>query len=233
MKIAYRIVTPILAVGAVVMGVFLKLFHFTIGNADQQIQNIVNIAENLIKSFSTKYEYSVFEIIKMAVGGTPNAKAEVSFAEVVKPIMSNLIAFAVLFAIVLLVLIAIAVVSSLANSKKKRNTVIIMSAVGLAVSFACIIVSNGAFTKIINGDVNLTDLVSLFSENALMTLATALISITEASLSAGFYAVFGIYMLIIIWTIFSNYLISSPIQRTTKAYKRKKPMKSLRAIIHR
>lgn len=233
MKIAYRIVTPILAVGAVVMGVFLKLFHFTIGNADQQIQNIVNIAENLIKSFSTKYEYSVFEIIKMAVGGTPNAKAEVSFAEVVKPIMSNLIAFAVLFAIVLLVLIAIAVVSSLANSKKKRNTVIIMSAVGLVVSFACIIVSNGAFTKIINGDVNLTDLVSLFSENALMTLATALISITEASLSAGFYAVFGIYMLIIIWTIFSNYLISSPIQRTTKAYKRKKPMKSLRAIIHR
>lgn len=233
MKIAYRIVTPILAVGAVVMGVFLKLFHFTIGNADQQIQNIVNIAENLIKSFSTKYEYSVFEIIKMAVGGTPNAKAEVSFAEVVKPIMSNLIAFAVLFAIVLLVLIAIAVVSSLANSKKKRNTVIIMSAVGLVVSFACIIVSNGAFTKIINGDVNLTDLVSLFSENALMTLATALISITEASLSAGFYAVFGIYMLIIIWTIFSNYLISSPIQRTTKSYKRKKPMKSLRAIIHR
>ena len=28
MKIAYRIITPIFAVGAVVMGLFLKLFYF-------------------------------------------------------------------------------------------------------------------------------------------------------------------------------------------------------------
>ena len=233
MKTVYRIVTPILAVGSIAMGVFLKLFHFTIGNADDQIQSIVNLAENLIKSFTTKYEYSVFEIIKMAVNGTPNPDAEVTFAEVVKPIMSDIITFSVLFGVVLLILVAIGIVASLANTKKKRLSVIIMSGVGIVVSFACIIVSNSAFEKIMAGQVNLSDLVSLFSENPLMTLATALISITEASLSAGFYAVFGMFMLIIIWTILSNYLISSPIHMSKKAYKRKKPIKSLKAIIYK
>lgn len=233
MKTVYRIVTPILAVGTIAMGIFLKLFHFTIGNADDSIQSIVNLAENLINSFTTKYEYSVFEIIKMAVSGTSNPDAEVSFAEVAQPIMSDIITFSVLFGIVLLVLVAIGVVAGFANTRKKRLSVIIMSGAGIVLSFACIIVSNGAFEKITNGSINLSDLVSLFSENPLMTLATALISVTEASLSAGFYAVFGMFLFLIIWTILSNYLISSPIHRSKKAYKRKKPMKNLKAMIHR
>ena len=220
MKLAYRIVTPILAAGAVVLGFFLKLFTFVVGSTDEQINNLVNAVSSLFNGIHTTYEYSAFEIIKMIISGPANESAEKSFAEVAAPIMSDIIAFAVLFCIMLLVMVAVGVLAALANSKKKRITVIIVSAAGLVVSLACIIVSNSAFAKIINGDVNLTELVSLLSDNALAALATAIVSVTSATLSAGFYAVFGIFILIIIWTIFSNFLIKNPIQKN-KSYKRK------------
>ena len=220
MKLAYRIVTPILAVGAVVLGFFLKLFTFVVGSTDEQINNLVNAVSSLFNGIHTTYEYSAFEIIKMLISGPANESAEKSFTEVAAPIMSDIIAFAVLFCIMLLVMLAVGVLAALANSKKKRITVIIVSAAGLVVSLACIIVSNSAFAKIIAGDVNLTELVSLLSDNALAALATAIVSVTSATLSAGFYAVFGIFILIIIWTIFSNFLIKNPIQKN-KSYKRK------------
>lgn len=220
MKLAYRIVTPILAVGAVVLGFFLKLFTFVVGSTDEQINNLVNAVSSLFNGIHTTYEYSAFEIIKMLISGPANESAEKSFSEVAAPIMSDIIAFAVLFCIMLLVMLAVGVLAALANSKKKRITVIIVSAAGLVVSLACIIVSNSAFAKIIAGDVNLTELVSLLSDNALAALATAIVSVTSATLSAGFYAVFGIFILIIIWTIFSNFLIKNPIQKN-KSYKRK------------
>lgn len=220
MKLAYRITTPILAAGAVVLGFFLKLFTFVVGSTDEQINNLVNAVSSLFNGIHTTYEYSAFEIIKMIISGPANESAEKSFAEVAAPIMSDIIAFAVLFCIMLLVMVAVGVLAALANSKKKRITVIIVSAAGLVVSLACIIVSNSAFAKIINGDVNLTELVSLLSDNALAALATAIVSVTSATLSAGFYAVFGIFILIILWTIFSNFLIKNPIQKN-KSYKRK------------
>lgn len=220
MKLAYRIVTPILAAGAVVLGFFLKLFTFVVGSTDEQINNLVNAVSSLFNGIHTTYEYSAFEIIKMIISGPANESAEKSFAEVAAPIMSDIIAFAVLFCIMLLVMVAVGVLAALANSKKKRITVIIVSAAGLVVSLACIIVSNSAFSKIIAGDVNLTELVSLLSDNALAALATAIVSVTSATLSAGFYAVFGIFILIILWTIFSNFLIKNPIQKN-KSYKRK------------
>lgn len=220
MKLAYRITTPILAAGAVVLGFFLKLFTFVVGSTDEQINNLVNAVSSLFNGIHTTYEYSAFEIIKMIISGPANESAEKSFAEVAAPIMSDIIAFAVLFCIMLLVMVAVGVLAALANSKKKRITVIIVSAAGLVVSLACIIVSNSAFAKIINGDVNLTELVSLLSDNALAALATAIVSVTSATLSAGFYAVFGIFILIILWTIFSDFLIKNPIQKN-KSYKRK------------
>lgn len=220
MKLAYRIATPILAAAAVVLGFFLKLFTFVVGSTDEQINNLVNAVTSLFNGIHTTYEYSAFEIIKMIISGPANESAEKSFTEVAAPIMSDIIAFAVLFCIMLLVMVAVGVLAALANSKKKRITVIIVSAAGLAVSLACIIVSNSAFSKIIAGDVNLTELVSLLSDNALAALATAIVSVTSATLSAGFYAVFGIFILIIIWTIFSNFLIKNPIQKN-KSYKRK------------
>ena len=220
MKLVYRIVTPILAVGAVALGFFLKLFTFVIGSADEQINNLVSAVSSLFNGINTTYEYSAFEIIKMVLGGPANPDATKTFPEVAAPIMSDIIAFAVLFSIMLLIMLAVAVLAALANSKKKRIAVILTCAGGLAVSLACIVVSNNAFAKIIAGDVNLTELVSVLSENVLATIASAIVSVTSATLSAGFYAVFGFFILIIIWTIFSNFLIKNPIQKS-KTYKRK------------
>ena len=229
MKTAYRIVTPILALGGIALGIFLKLFSFVVGNSDDTINNLISAVSQLSSGkFSTTYSYSLFELIKMASTSTTPQTGEdaKSFTEVASAIMPNIYAFAALFAVMLVILIAIAVVAACANTKKKRNVSFFLCGFGLAVSIACIFVSNGAFAKITEGDVNLTDLVSLFSDNTLVTLATAILTVKSASLSAGFHSVFGIYLLIIIWTVLSNMLINTPIH-STKTYKRKKPMRRL------
>ena len=229
MKTAYRIVTPILALGGIALGIFLKLFSFVVGNSDDTINNLISAVSQLSSGkFSTTYSYSLFELIKMAATSTTPQTGEdaKSFTEVASAVMPNVYAFAALFAVMLVILIAIAVVAACANTKKKRNVSFFLCGFGLAVSIACIFVSNGAFAKITEGDVNLTDLVSLFSDNTLVTLATAILTVKSASLSAGFHSVFGIYLLIIIWTVLSNMLINTPIH-STKTYKRKKPMRRL------
>ena len=229
MKTAYRIVTPILALGGIALGIFLKLFSFVVGNSDDTINNLISAVSQLSSGkFSTTYSYSLFELIKMAATSTTPQTGEdaKSFTEVASAIMPNIYAFAALFAVMLVILIAIAVVAACANTKKKRNASFFLCGFGLAVSIACIFVSNSAFAKITGGDVNLTDLVSLFSDNTLVTLATAILTVKSASLSAGFHSIFGIYLLIIIWTVLSNMLINTPIH-STKTYKRKKPMRRL------
>ncbi len=229
MKTAYRIVTPILALGGIALGIFLKLFSFVVGNSDDTINNLISAVSQLSSGkFSTTYSYSLFELIKMAATSTTPQTGEdaKSFTEVASAVMPNVYAFAALFAVMLVILIAIAVVAACANTKKKRNASFFLCGFGLAVSIACIFVSNSAFAKITGGDVNLTDLVSLFSDNTLVTLATAILTVKSASLSAGFHSIFGIYLLIIIWTVLSNMLINTPIH-STKTYKRKKPMRRL------
>lgn len=232
MKIAYRIVTPILAVGAIVMGFFLKMFSFTIGNGDDQINNLISAVSSLTSGkFSTLYEYSLFDLAKMAAQAEPKTGTDVkSFTEVAAAIMPHIYALCAMFILIVLVFIAIAVVGALADSKKKRKAEIFLCVGGLVLSFACIFVSNSAFEKIINGDVNLTDVITLFSSSSLAALATAVISITEASLSAGFYSMFGIFMVIIMWTIAANMVIKTPIV-AEKTYKRKRPARSLKFLV--
>ena len=236
MKIAYRIVTPILALGSIVIGIFLKMFYFTIGSTDESIGNLVNAVAQLSNGkISTTYEFSVFELAKLLMGiEAPKEEGAKTFQEIAAPVIPYIIAFFAVIIIAVLICVAIAVVSAaLKDSKKKRYTVIGLCAAGIVTLFACIIISNTAFGKIMNGDVSLAELLSLFSDNALLTLATAILTITSATLSSGFYAMFGMFMLIVFWTVLTNMLISTPIQKKKKAYKRKKPMKKLSAIIHR
>lgn len=236
MKIAYRIVTPIIALLAIVGGIFLKMFYFVVGSADDQIGQLVNAISSIAQQSTGRnylqYEFSVFELLKTIASAKPSEDAG-SFAEIAKPIMPQLVSFIVVFVLVLCVLIAIAVISAiLKDSKKKRQTVIGLCAGGLVLMFICIIISNSAFDKLTSGEISLTDLMTLFSDNALMTLATAILTVTSAMLSAGFYTVFGCFILIIIWTIVTNMIIKTPIQ-VNKTYKRKKPMKKLSAVFHK
>ncbi len=233
MKIAYRIITPLLAIGAVVMGLMLKLFYFAIGGLSDEISSIVTLAEQF--GVQTKYEFSAIEIIEMlmkadlsgaAAEGTEEAA---SFLTIAEPIIPHLIAFVIFFIIALALFLATGVVAAI---KDNRKPVMIMSVSGLVITFICIIISKLAFDKIIGGEINLTDIVGMFSESAWTQLLAAVITVKTATLSAGFYAVFGMYILVILWTVFANMLIKTPIQ-IEKKHRRRKPLPRPSAIFKR
>lgn len=228
MKIAYRIITPILAVGAIVMGLLLKLFYFAIGGASDEITSIVNLAQQF--GVNTKFEYSAYEIIKMLMNiEAPAEGAEATFASIAEPVMPHIIAFVIFFVLALLMFLAVGIVSASTGSRK---AVIGMSAAGLVICFVCIVIGKLAFDKIIGGDIELSELVGLFSDSAWTQILATVVTISTAKLSAGFYAVFGMYILVIIWSIFTNMLIKTPIVVERK-HRRKKPMKRLSAIIYK
>lgn len=231
MKLAYRIVTPIIAVASVVLGIFLKMFYFTVGNADESINQLIQKTEEFLANYtdkiSTTFEYSIYDLLKLTSNIQPQTGEDAkTFTEVAGPVIPHLWAFFIIFVVVLLVVLAIGIISTLPDSKKKRYTVIGLSVGGLVLLFVDILVSNAAFSKITGGEINLTDLVSILSDSSIAALATAILTVTSASLSAGFYSVFGLFILIILWTILSNMLISTPIQKT-KTHKRKKPMRKI------
>lgn len=235
MKIAYRIITPIFAIGAVVMGLMLKLFYFAIGGLTDEIGSIVTLVQQF--GVATKFEFSAVEIIKMLMGadlgGSTAAEgaeaAQAGFMTIAEPIIPHLIAFVVFFIIALLVFLAVGVLAAI---KDNRKVVMITSVAGLVICFICIIISKLAFDKIIGGEINLADLVGMFSESTWAQLFAAVVTIKTATLSAGFYAVFGMYILVILWTVLANMLIKTPIVIERK-HRRKKPMKKLSAIIKR
>lgn len=236
MKLAYRIITPIFAVGAVVMGLLLKLFYFAIGGLTDEIGSIVQLAAQF--GVKTNYEFSAIEIIQMLLGadlsGAGSAAAEgaeeaASFLTIAEPIIPHLIAFVIFFIVALGLFLATGVMAAI---KDNRKPVMIMSVAGLAICFICIIISKLAFDKIIGGEINLTDLVGMFSDSAWTQLLAAAVTIKTATLSAGFYAVFGMYILVILWTVLANMLIKTPIQ-IEKKHRRKKPLPRVSAIFNR
>ena len=232
MKIAYRIITPILAVGAVVMGLMLKLFYFAIGGLTDEISSIVTLAEQF--GVQTKYEFSAIEIIEMLMktdlsGAAESTEEAASFLTIAEPIIPHLIAFVVFFVIAIALFLATGVVAAI---KDNRKPVMIMSASGLVICFVCIIISKLAFDKLIGGEINLSDIVGMFSDSTWTQLLAAVVTIKTATLSAGFYAVFGMYILVIFWTVLANMLIKTPIQ-IEKKHRRKKPLPRPSAIFKR
>lgn len=233
MKIAYRIITPILAVGAIVMGLILKLFYFAIGGLTDEITSIMTLAEQF--GVQTIYEFSAIEIIEMLTktdlsgAATEGSEEAVSFLTMAEPIIPHLIAFVVFFIIALLIFLAVGVLAAI---KDNRKTVMFTSIAGFVVCFICIIISKLAFDKIIGGEINLSDLVGIFSESTWAQLLAAVVTIKTATLSAGFYAVFGMYILIILWTVLANMLIKTPIQ-FEKKHRRKKPLPRPSAVFKR
>ena len=230
MKIAYRIITPILSIGAIVMGVMLKLFHFAIGGATEELGQLATLLQYF--NVKTNFEFSVVDIVKLLLGIDTSKESEVDIVGLIEPIFPELIAFVIFF---ILALIMFIVVGSVAAATDKRKAVIGLCAGGLVICFIAIIISNSAFTKIMEGEIPLSDIVTTFSESqyaALLAIAAAVVTITSATLSGGFYAVFGMYILIILWTTISDMLIKNPIQ-FQKKHRRKKPLKSISAIFRK
>ncbi len=229
MKLAYRILTPVLSLGAVVMGFLLKLFYFRIGGASDELQSIVQLAQ--LFNVKDVFEFSAVDIISLLTQSDLSAAAEgeANLLTVAEPIIPHIIAFLVFWVAALLLFLATGIVAAATN---KRKAVIGMSVGGLVILFVCIIISNLAFGKVLGGEIALSDLMSLFSDNVGMQLLAIVVTIKEATLSAGFYAVFGMYLLVIFWTVLTNMLVNTPIQKK-KTHRRKKPLKKLSAIFGR
>ena len=134
MKLAYRIITPIFAIAAVVMGLMLKLFYFAIGGITDEIGSIVTLAEQF--GVKTKYEFSAIEIIQMLMGtdlsgaaATEGAEEAASFLTIAEPIIPHLIAFVVFFVIALGLFIATGVVAAIKDNRKPRKKTIAAQAI--------------------------------------------------------------------------------------------------------
>lgn len=247
MKIAYRIITPILAVGTIAMGIFLDMFYFAIGSTIEQLNQLMPALSRF--NIPTTFSFSIYEIIQMLSGTTgeggesaaEGAESVASaFVTVVEPILPHIIALIVFFVLALLLLLVIAVVSA---ATEKRKAVLALSCSGMVLCFICVIIGKFAFDIIVGGeDINISEVIGLFTANSasessalmqlLTTLVSAVINISSAAFSAGLYGVFGMYILIALWTILTNMLIKTPIH-IQKKHRRKKPVKSLSAIFHR
>lgn len=218
MKLAYRIVTPILAAGTILMAIFLKMFSFTWSIA----------LSETAKPMGSTLAYSIVEAIsKLAGTGSADEAAAAKLLETLKPAMPSIIAFFVFLIIALVLLVAIMTVGALSDKKK---IVIILSAAGLVSLFVCILTSNKAFGLMTDGEtIDLGTIVSSFGgEGILSTLAPLAIKLMKisASLGSAFYAIAGMFILLILWCVLSAYLIKSPIHFSKKNYRRSKPLRS-------
>ena len=66
MKIAYRIITPVLAAGALVIGVMLKLFHFALGAATEELSQLTQLLQAF--NVKTNFEFSVVDNQNLMTG---------------------------------------------------------------------------------------------------------------------------------------------------------------------
>lgn len=210
MKIAYRIVTPILAAGAVAMGLLLKMFSFT--------------ASVLNTQYGGTYEFSIVEALQR-LSSAGSADKETNLFELVKPMLPSTITFFVFLIIAFLIMLAVVFTAALSD---KRKPVYILSAAGFVSMFAAVIASNFAFGILMAGEeISLAELVTSFSSSELLALGASFISLTRAGLGAGFYAMLGMFIIIPLWLVLCDYIIKHPIQIDKREYRRSKPMRKI------
>lgn len=228
MKLAHRIITPLLALGAIAMGLFMKFFYFGL-NFDDSVSElagtILGIAQlfmgnnditEVLKPF-LNYEYSPYELIEMLVKNPEAGSQASAFLALFEPIKTELIVFLVFLVIAIIVLLAIAVISAMG----KRKATIIASCAGLVSLFVSIVSARLAFDAVKAGEVSIGALASAVIENPtvkaitdieqVQTLINECLVVERAILSEGFFAIFGMFILIIFWTILSNMLIKTPL----------------------
>lgn len=238
MKIAHRIITPLLALGAIAMGLFMKLFFFGL-NFDESVSElaggILGLAAlfmggeekivEVLKPF-LNYEYSAYELIEMLVKSPDSGSQASAFLATFEPIKTELIVFLAFLILAVITLLVIAVVSAMG----KRKATIITSCVGLVFLMVSIVSSRLAFDAVKAGEISLGALASTVVQNdivktildidAAQQLINQCIVAERAILSGGFFAIFGMFILIIFWTILTNMLIKTPLHFKKKHRKK-------------
>ena len=153
MKLAHRIITPLIAIGSIALGLFLDMFYFHISGSSDNVNTILALVKAFVNDFSFDFQYSVYELINMFFFGGANASADAAadataqqasaFMAVIEPVKTEFTVFLAFLVIAIVILLAIAVVSALG----KRKATIALSCSGLVSLFVSIISSKMAFDK--------------------------------------------------------------------------------------
>lgn len=226
MNLAYRISTTVLAMATIICAFFLKMFSFTLVIAT---------------IYPKTYNFSIYDALGkltekgISLGGD-NAEA---VRKVIEPMLNTTIAFFVLLAITLVILLAIAIISGVTNLHVPQA---VLSGVG----FVLMVIAAGCASKALGclldnaetgetAKVTLTALITasgLTTENALSALGSALTKIQIASLSYGFYVIMAVLAVVFIVSIIAaaRYNSDQPQKvgkKHHKEYRRKKPMRKV------
>lgn len=233
MKLAHRIITPLLALGTIAMGLFMKMFYFGL-NFDEKVSELANLGLGIAQLFMgdkdivdvirpfLNYDYSIYELFETTVKNPESGVNTAEFLAIFEPIKAELITFIVFLVLAVLTLLVVAVVSAMG----KRKATIISSCVGLVFLFVSIVASRLAFDGVKAGEISLGALANTVIENPtiksitnlkdVQTLIDQCLIVQKAILGEGFFAVFGMFILIIFWTILTNMLIKTPLHLKRK-----------------
>lgn len=223
MKLAYRISTAILGLGAIACAFFLKFFDFTI--------TAVIVTK--------PYSYSIFEALTELSSRGATSGDNSAFLEAVKPMYNNAITFFVLVAVACLLALAITAISASTNLHLPQGILSFVAFVLLVIAAGC---GTSALSCLVGDEpsVKLSSIVAasvseINKSNALSTLGSALSKVQIAALSYGFYIFMAIFIVIFIWTIIAGIITNNDQPKKKSArhrreYKRKKPMRKLSAL---
>lgn len=200
MKILMRIVNALIAAAIFPVAVFLKFIFIQIGTNDSA-QPILNLVGTEYGGVGVKESLSIFDFIQIARGEHVysglfgNSSEPFTWPKAFDPINGRLIAFAVFFAICLLIAIFI-IVWSICSSK--RLPVIIASVGGLISSIIMIICFNSAASVITSGAISIKSIIG--SSGFLSNILLGFVGVDTLMLG-GFHSGFIIiFVCLFVWT---------------------------------
>lgn len=199
MKYLMKVVNALIAAAIFPVAIFLDFIFVQIGTTDS--------AQSIFELFGTDYSgvgveqslslYNIYEIYKgdhYLSGMFKNSSGPFMWPQALEPLNGRLIAFAVFFALSLLIALFILVWSICSD---KRLPVILAAAGGIVSSIIMIACFNSAAGELTSGAISL---VSLFSEGLLSNLLGGFVGIDTLVLG-GFHSGFIIiFVAIIVWT---------------------------------
>lgn len=204
MKIADRIITTLLAVGAIVAAIFSPLIHLLYQLNGWDLLGITSPLEN--DTGITEDGISVWYVIgKIRSGTFSGTKLDFStMDERVVTIIHFFIASMIIFAVAVLIALVLAVVCASTSAKK---TQCVIAGIGIIDLAACGIVFNKFASPIISGAITPGNLVKSLTGGALgdgmfgSLAISAIVRFEEINLSSAWTLMIMIFSVIIIWNV--------------------------------
>lgn len=204
MKIADRIITSLLAVGAIVAAIFSPLIHLLYQINGWDLLGITSSIEN--DTGVTEDGISVWYVIRqIRTGVFSGGKLDFSaMDERVVTILHFFIASMIIFAVAVLIALVLAVVCASTSAKK---TQCVIAGIGIVDLAACGIVFNKFAQPIMTGAITPGNLIKSLTGGALgdnlfgSIALSSIVRIEEVNLSSAWVLMIMIFSVIIVWNV--------------------------------